>query len=901
MTDPARWARVESLFEQALEHPADRRVEWLTTAAGDDPDLLDEVQRMLRAHERVGVLDHRAVNLPEEDLRARLQRALVGRYELGELLGSGGMSSVYLAREVKHDRQIAIKVLQPGLAAAIGPRRFADEVSIAARLSHPHILALIDSGEADGLRYYVMPYVGGVTLRQRLDQSGAQPVHATIALLRDIADALAYAHEAGVVHRDLKPDNVLSVGGHAFLLDFGVAKIDNPAPVSADARTDPTFAIGTPGYMAPEQAAGAPVDHRTDIYAWGLLAREMLTGKRGVATSRIDNPDVPPALIALIEAALQVDPAERPPRARSLATALEAMLAPVAPRSPRWPWLVAALAIVVSVGWWGFRGEPPLRVDRLVQPIAVAPLVDETGDSTLAALGRLGGDWITQGLHEVGGLKVVAWTASRAAAAEADGTSQADAIVRRTGAGTLVQGRIYATGDTLHLQAEIVDVRDDLVLTATPLVSVHRDSATVGIRLLRERLLGALAMHRDDRLPERGAFAEHPPTYAAYRVYDVAMDDFNAYRYRDAYDEMIAAWRLDTTFTAALVSAAYAAWNDSDMPLADSLVRQVMLRRNAISSYQLAMTEFIAAGLRGDTPTALEAAMRAAEAAPGSRARYNVAHSLGSLDRPAEALAQLDSLDPDLGPMRGWPAYWSQRSYAHHQLGDHRAEIADALEMTRRHPGQRVAWVIQARAMAAMGDRQRLDSLLAAAEPLPDNVYWSQGAMRVVAGEELQAHGHAEAATAYFADGERWLRRRLAADPDSDAHGYWLLAALWGQQKWQQARELAEARLIRLGDRLGNRTAVAVLAARMGDTTRAARLLEQGDPWDLGDILLGRARVAAVAGATDRALLLLAQARNTGVSGWHWRHGQVWHDFASARDDPRYLLRVGSGREARDR
>src|SRR5690606_40610121 len=124
-----------------------------------------------------------------------------------------------------HDRQIAIKVLQPGLAAAIGPARFADEVRIAARLSHPHILALIDSGEVDGLRYYVMPYVGGVSLRQRLDREGAQPINATISLLRDIADALAHAHEAGVVHRDLKPDNVLCVGGHAFLLDFGVARL----------------------------------------------------------------------------------------------------------------------------------------------------------------------------------------------------------------------------------------------------------------------------------------------------------------------------------------------------------------------------------------------------------------------------------------------------------------------------------------------------------------------------------------------------------------------------------------------------------------------------------------------------------------------------------------------------
>src|SRR5690606_9142033 len=152
--------------------------------------------------------------------------------------------------------------------AAIGPHRFADEVRIAARLSHPHILALIDSGEADGIRYYVMPYVGGITLRERLERDGALPLASAITLLRDVADALAHAHEAGVIHRDLKPENVLCVGDHAFLLDFGVAKRHGTSPGST---TDPGLAIGTPGYMAPEQAAGAEVDHRADIHVWGLL------------------------------------------------------------------------------------------------------------------------------------------------------------------------------------------------------------------------------------------------------------------------------------------------------------------------------------------------------------------------------------------------------------------------------------------------------------------------------------------------------------------------------------------------------------------------------------------------------------------------------------------------------
>jgi len=881
---------VESLFDQALDLPRSERENFLVNAAPDDETLCEEVRRMLVAHDRTGPLDRRAVHLGTDDLRDRLSRALADRYELNALLGSGGMSSVFRARELKHDRTIVIKVLQPGLAAAIGPARFEDEVRIAARLSHPHILALIDSGETDGLRYYVMPYVGGVTLRKRLDAEGALPINAAITMLRDIADAMAHAHEAGVVHRDLKPDNVLCVGDHAFLLDFGVAKLETGSPDSM--VTDPGIAIGTPGYMAPEQAAGAPVDHRADIYAWGLVAREILTGKRGPAARLADRVEIPEALRALVEATLAIDPAERPTRARSLVAALDAMLAPVPRRRPNWQWVAAALVAGVG-GWWlANRTSAPISVDQLVQPIAVAPLIDESGDSTLAGLGRLAGDWITQGLHESGGLRVVAWPASRAAVAQASAGDIAGALQRGTGAGTLVLGSIHRSGDSLQLQAEIVDARERLVLTATTPVTVHRDSATAGVRMLRDRLLGALAVHRDDRRPRGTDFATQPPTYAAYRLYDVALDDYNGYRYRDAYDGMMAAWRLDTTFTAALVSAAYAAWNSSSMPLADSLVQEVMKRRSSMSPYQVAMTEVMAASLRGDTRSALAAALRAAAEAPGTRAGYNAALALSSLDRPAEALAQLDSLDPDVGPMRGWPAYWSQRSYAHHQLGDHQAEIEDARTMSQRHPGQRVAWVIEARALAAMGALASLDSLLAVAEPLPPDVYWSQGAMRVVAGEELLSHGSPEAAMRYFADGERWLKRRLALDPEHEDHSYWLLSALWGQRRWGEAMEVAEARYHQRPDRMRNRAAVAILASRTGDTTRANTLLAQADPWDRGEWLLMQARSAAVQGRGEEALALLTQARATGVGSWHWRHGQAWHDFETLRDDPRFPMRA---------
>lgn len=883
MSDTERWARLERLFDAAIELPRAERDGWLEREASDDPELLVQVRRMLAAHERTGVLDRLLDPIPEVDLRSRLAAALADRFEIEEVLGSGGMSTVFRARERKHDRTVVLKALQPGLAAAIGPHRFADEVRIAARLSHPHILALIDSGEADGIRYYVMPYVGGITLRERLERDGALPLASAITLLRDVADALAHAHEAGVIHRDLKPENVLCVGDHAFLLDFGVAKRHGTSPGSA---TDPGLAIGTPGYMAPEQAAGAEVDHRADIHVWGLLAREILTGKRDPTMRVGDRADVPRTLAALIEATLAFEVDERPSSTRALVAALDGMLAPTTPKRRWWPVVAAATVLVVAgAAWMTTRGNDALAPGALVQPIAVAPLRDETGDTTLAALGRLAGDWITQGLHEAGGMRVVAWPAALAAS-EAGG-DVAQALLRAAGAGTVVSGAVYGIGDSLRFQVEIIDAARALVLVAPRPVQVHRDSAMQGVLLLRERVLGALAVQRDERLPTGASFSQRPPTWGSYQRFDRALEQYNRYQYRDALAGMLESWRLDTTFNAALVYAAYAAWNTSDRRLADSLVQAVLERRGALDPYHLAITENIEASLRGDTPGALAASRRATELAPGSRARYNLALALATLNRPAEALAQLDSLDPDRGPMRGWPAYWSQRSYSLHLLGRHDEELAAAEEMHARHPEQRVAWVVMARAHAAAGELAALDSVLARAEALPPDVYWSQGAMRVVAGEELLAHGRPDDALRYLAAGERWLRERLAAVPDQDDHREWLVSALMGQQRWDDAERLVTQRLRELPGHTTTRGLGAVLATRRGDRVRAEALLSSVDPWDRGTMLMFRARVAAVVGQRDSALAYLREAVATGVGSWHWVHGAAWHDLATLRQDPR--------------
>ena len=331
---------------------------------------------------------------------SRLNAALEGRYAIERELGAGGMATVYLAEDLRHHRRVALKVLRPDLAATLGPERFLREIEIAAGLTHPHILPLHDSGEADGFLFYVLPYVDGESLRDRLLREGELPIAEAIRILRDVVDALAHAHHHGVVHRDIKPDNVMLSGRHALVTDFGVAKAVSEA-TGRHQLTTVGVALGTPAYMAPEQAEAADtIDHRADIYAVGALAYELLAGVPPFAgkspqmtllahvtqapepvTTHRDT--VSPALEQLVMRCLEKKAADRWQSAEEILGHLEALATPSGgltptsttpiPRSgglPRGVGATAAVIVLALGAWLGFgrAGTPP----------AVAPLASLT-------------------------------------------------------------------------------------------------------------------------------------------------------------------------------------------------------------------------------------------------------------------------------------------------------------------------------------------------------------------------------------------------------------------------------------------------------------------------------------------------------------------------------------------
>jgi serine/threonine-protein kinase len=435
---------------------------------------------LLEGH-AVDIFDQLAGDEVEEPA---LPDVLGGRYRIERELGRGGMARVYLAQDLKHSRPVAVKVIRPEFAASLGRERFLREIEIAARLRHPSIMPLFDSGDVDGLLYFVMPYQDGLSLRARLDRDGRLGTSDAVSILRDVARALAYAHEHGVVHRDVKPDNVLLSGDAAVVTDFGIAKAFSVSLTETESdmlgRADEV--IGTPAYMAPEQAMGDPTtDHRADIYSFGCLAYEVFTGeppfagsttlerigvrRTGTSTPTMEGrADVPAAIARLIEHCLKQDPAARPRSAGELVDALGSVapLDRTRAQRQRRALVVAPLLIVAIVGVFGAwlaktRGGPVT--------VAILPLRSVGGDSSQLLESEGFSDDIATALVQVPWIRVM----SRQGAANYGGQRDIDprAAGSALGARYIVTGSFQTQIDGLQtLTARLVNSDNGSVLWA---------------------------------------------------------------------------------------------------------------------------------------------------------------------------------------------------------------------------------------------------------------------------------------------------------------------------------------------------------------------------------------------------------------------------------------------------
>jgi len=533
----------------------------------------------------------------------RLKSALADRYTIERELGGGGMATVYLAEDVKHKRKVAVKVLRPELAAALGTDRFVREIEIAAKLNHPHILPLLDSGTAEeqptarppdrpsAFLFYVMPFVKGESLREKLAREGELPIAEAVRILKEVVDALANAHSENVVHRDIKPDNIMLSDRHALVTDFGIAKAVSEA-TSRNKLTTSGVALGTPAYMSPEQAAADPhIDHRADIYAVGAVAYEVLTGRTPftgntqqelLAAHVTQTPDpvtkyresVPPALEQLVMKCLEKKAADRWQTAEEMLPQLEALATPSGGMTPtaqvpvkrrsRWliPAAVAALivAVVATILVVSPDPTPPRLQENLV---AMFPLENRTDDPNLDHLGQLASDRLIEGLTLVGGVDVVPGSDVEQAVRTERAGAPLHEIAASLEASYAFTGYYMKQGDQLLFRVEAI-----WSATGEHVASIESpsgDASNPGLLLdsLQQRLMVAtmLALAGVD---SRGL--SRLPTNEVALALVRASELFQARDWAASAQQYIAAYRMDTTFVSSLVPAMIAYTNMENWP-----------------------------------------------------------------------------------------------------------------------------------------------------------------------------------------------------------------------------------------------------------------------------------------------------------------------------------------------
>ena len=508
---PPDWTTLSPLLDTALDTPLELRAALLVELSGGDERRLGQLQQLLAECEQDAPFlerpaGERFASLFVDDADIPLPQILGGRYRIEREIGRGGMARVYLAHDEKHARSVAVKVIRPDLAASLGRERFLREIGIAARLRHPNIVPLYDSGDTDGVLHFVMPYEEGPSLRARLASGTPLTVSERVSILRDVARAIMYAHEHGIVHRDVKPDNVMLSGGAAVVTDFGIAKAVSVAQgaTPASTLTQSGAGIGTPAYMAPEQAVGDPgTDHRADIYSFGCLAYELFAGHppfhgmpvhqiiaahmgtEAVAVDEVSR-DVPAGVALLIGRCLEKSPDARPQSARELLTRLEGDSISPEPSSGgglssapamsvadrvsvdldpssratgvhRWiPWMALPIVAVVA----GVFLARALRTnDAPPEPIGarqlrILPMINETGDPRLDYVASGITEGISGRLQRSGGFIVRPGAPSEWPASS--GKQDVGSSVA-FGSTVLLRSVLARAGDSLELRASVLD------------------------------------------------------------------------------------------------------------------------------------------------------------------------------------------------------------------------------------------------------------------------------------------------------------------------------------------------------------------------------------------------------------------------------------------------------------
>jgi serine/threonine-protein kinase len=760
---PPDWSELAPLLDLVLDTAPEQRPGLIVALSGGDPVRQKALEQLAADCERESpLLDAAAADrfagLAPEEPDSLLPELLGDRYRVGRELGRGGMARVYLARDLKHNRDVAIKVIRPELSASLGHDRFLREIGIAARLRHPNIVPLYDSGEVGESLYFVMPYEEGPSLRERLAEGGAVPLSDALSVMRDVARALNYAHEHRVVHRDIKPDNVMLSGGAAVVTDFGIAKAVSAAltDVSGPTLTQSGSAIGTPAYMAPEQATGDPAtDHRADLYSFGCLAYELFTGKPPFASESmhlviaahlatvpepvtLHRAEVPAGVAELIARCLEKSPTARPQSARELLDSLEgaatagyATPSPAAPAAPRpaaralrWAGLGLTVAVVVAGVYFGTRGSASAAPITL----SLLPFGNIGADSAISYVAEGLPDQVANELMRVPGIQIQ----SRNGARYYRGQLVVDVTEAgtRLGADYLVTGVVRQQGGDWILSVSLERAADKASLWGESFTFTEEGSAGAA-SAIAERLTAELRNRFPNSIGSARVLAQNARTSnsEAYRLYLRAQKQLDARgrSVRQSAELFREAIRLDPLFAPAHagLSMALALFPYFQSVPVDSVSEEILASaRRAIQLDSSLAQPHVALGtlhrFRSDwenTESEFRTAIRLAPRPVEARVQY--ARDLLFVGRHREGMVQLreaKAIDPASALVLSW------MSYGYFVQGQMDSAIVESARAQENDPENLSTVGFRARLLLGAGKNEEA-RLLADRVPFWDQLY----------------------------------------------------------------------------------------------------------------------------------------------------------------------------------
>ncbi len=832
------------------------------------------------------------------------------------------MGRVYKVFDAKIGEKIALKIIRPeAVFDNTTVERFANELKLARKIRHKNICQMYDLGEDQGTHYIAMEYVHGEDLKQIIRKMGRLSPSQAVGIALQVGNGLAEAHKLGVVHRDLKPQNImLDEDGNARIMDFGIAR-----SLSGKGITGAGAMIGTPEYMSPEQVEGKDTDQRSDIYSLGVILYEMVTGRvpfEGDSAFTIGakhkseppkdprsfNADLPENLSRVILRCLEKDKEKRYASTIGLCAELDKIgqgvpiaerVVPVrktstsheitvkfAPQKLLIPALSVVALIVAAIIFWPKKA--PLLDPNLV---AVAVFSNQTGDPKLDSLGREAAQWITEGLTQANLFAVAPLPSAEALQGQDKIKDPLRKLAIETGAGKIVVGSYHLQGDTIRFFADIRDMNSGKILQAIAPVDGPRQEPNRPLEYLRTKLMGAVACLFTPMIKSFLLAMSEAPNFESYRETLAGMKSFVRYEHPKAIEHYNQAVAFDPSNRFASICSGFVLFNQEKYTESQALVDEIKKSSEKLSSGEILLLDLLQAWLSGNLDER-HRLIKQFIALTNGDAYWNYelvleAHNDNYLHEAVEAFKKMP-LEDEM--WKNWGQQWGVATSAYHILGEFKNELKEARRARKERPESLSRLWLEVRALCGMGRMKDINRLLDESSALPPQGGYSRGRIMYLAGRDLRAHGFKKESFQVLERARQWYEGRPQEEILSAANRYSQGMIFVYLERWKEAQDLFVALQKEFPANTEYLSACGQLAAITGNREKAQSISNQlGEiktPYLFGSVNYARALIASSLGDKESSVKLLRQAIGEGYP-YPYAHGSMaWEKL---KDYPPYV------------